>query len=1095
MAFFLKRTLHRWHILLTLALGVILATAMLVSGPLLVDAVMNFALPYKLRDPDPLTNNLRITTHAEVEQNDYQSLDDQLRAIFSQRLGSHIDQVNGIGVSGWGYPWVNGQLSRDQRIAISSYEKFPDNIKLIAGGWPSGPALQNNVLQVVVSEEFAQAYGLQVGDQLPLSRTLTENNPSYWLSIGGIAIPTDPRSAYWFGQYSPMQNQAADRWTSQFNVFVPEEQFLAVSEQLYPSLRRMLSWNVLIDPASFRVGDISPTRTQINLLRGDLKELPNSFSIETKLDQTLLKFTAQEKIVRITMYVLIAEILLLALYYVSMMSSISTQLTEGETSTLSSRGASYSQLFQIQASDALIISAASLVIGPILAMLMVWCLSKYGPLADIALADWSFSMTPTAWAAAMVSVIVCILGMVLPIRSAAKRSVVAYSRSISRADRPPWWQRVYLDVFILVTALVLLWRMRFYGSLASSTGAGRVDWLLILSPLVLLLGTATIMLRVFPPVLRTISRITARGKGITTPLAFLQTSRSPAHVARLVLLLTLTMAMGILASGINATLNGSEYERTFYATGSDLRLKFSGLLPIHDLNRTPGVNATSVVWRGAGSSNVRIHDVIPTFDVLAIEPYSFSHVTRYRPDYSEQPMGELLGKLASDVDPKGGNLIPLPGKPGHLGLWIYDWTLQNPADPTGDQLLDNLMINAKLQTADNQVIMVRLISVTPDTPSEDPQWVYFNAVVPELSPESYPLSFHSFWYTSSRTLESQAPINLLLDDLSVIDSGSGETHIFEDFEVIKRIWNTNSPNSPIYFSKSLPTHSGDASLLLILPMQVNTSGYALMPVSTDRDNPLSALFSKELLTLTEIKVGDTFIGNIQGRRMPIKVIGSIEYFPTLYDKPGRGFMIVPRDELLYKINMNDRMPANPNEIWIDTQDEQISNQIKGGFSNALQVWEFGTERRILKADGLTLGLRSATFLAYLLTTVLSLVGFATYFYMSARQREMQFGILRSLGMSPGQLYGWLLLEQVIMILAGLTLGTIFGMMLNKLILPGLPISFGDRPAIPPFLPLENWNAVFTLYLILLIAFLATLGIATGLLWRSNLHRAIKIGQE
>ena len=142
-----------------------------------------------------------------------------------------------------------------------------------------------------------------------------------------------------------------------------------------------------------------------------------------------------------------------------------------------------------------------------------------------------------------------------------------------------------------------------------------------------------------------------------------------------------------------------------------------------------------------------------------------------------------------------------------------------------------------------------------------------------------------------------------------------------------------------------------------------------------------------------------------------------------------------------------------------------------------------------------LGLRSVTLLAYILTTVLSLVGFATHFYMNARLRETQFGILRSLGLSRGQLYGWLLLEQIIMILAGLTLGTLLGMLLNQLILSGLPISFGDRLAIPPFMPLENWTAVIKLYLTLLTAFITTLGIATGVLWRSNIHRALRIGQE
>jgi ABC-type antimicrobial peptide transport system permease subunit len=1095
-SFLFKRALHYWQMLLTLALGVILATGMLASGPLLIDTVMNFALPYKLRDSDPLASNLRITTYTKLELSEYQTLDDQLRSILNQRLGKHLAQVNGLASSGWAYPWLNGQLIPDQRIAPSFYENLSDKVTFIAGGWPSGSALQNNVLQVVVSEVFAEAYGLQVGDQLALSKQLSEPGPTFWLSIGGIVRPTDPRDVYWFGKYNPLQNLAEDRWSAQFFVFIPKEQFFTISEQLFPSVSPRLDWNVIINPTSYHVGDIPAARSQIDLLRADLKELPNTFNLETKLDQVLKRFSAQAQIVRITLYVLVVEVLFLALYYVTMVASLSTQQVEGEFSTLSSRGSSFGQLFQIQSTEALLISILALIIGPALAILMVWYLAKFGPLADIAAADWTLSLPSAGWITAGVSVVVCSLGMILPLRSAVKRSIVAYSRSTSRTDRPQWWQRIYLDVFVLITALILLWRLRFYGSLASSAGIGRVDWLLVLSPLVLLLGSATILLRIFPPILRIFARLAARGRGISTTLALWQTSRNPAHVARLVLLLTLTMAMGILATGINATLDGSEYERAFYATGSDLRLVFNGPLPIHEINEISGVSATSMVWRGTGSSSVRYHDSIPTFNILAIEPFSFSHVSLYRTDYADQPMGELLGQIISDPNVGGNTLIPLPGKPARLGLWIYDSTWRNPGQPSDVQPLDNLMVTAKLQTADNQVFVVRLTRMTGSgTATGESQWSNFEAVLPELSPGSYPLSFHSFWFTISRTGRYLERINLVLDDFSVIDADSGESYIFEGFEEINRIWQTNSQNSPANYTRSFPAHSGEASLLFSLPDQVNASGYALIPVSTIRSDIIPALVSQEFLNITAAKVGDTILLNIQSIQMPIEIMGTVNYFPTLYENTGRGYLIVSRDALMYRLNREQRIAINPNEIWIGTKNEQVSTQLQTSYPYAGQTWDVDSERRSLKADALTLGLRSVTFLAYILTATLSLVGFATHFYMNARQREMQFGILRSLGLSPGQLYGWLLLEQIIMILAGLTLGIILGMLLNQLILPGLPISFGDRPAIPPFLPLENWTAVIKLYLTLMIAFMTTLGIATGLLWRSNIHRALRIGQE
>jgi ABC-type antimicrobial peptide transport system permease subunit len=152
-------------------------------------------------------------------------------------------------------------------------------------------------------------------------------------------------------------------------------------------------------------------------------------------------------------------------------------------------------------------------------------------------------------------------------------------------------------------------------------------------------------------------------------------------------------------------------------------------------------------------------------------------------------------------------------------------------------------------------------------------------------------------------------------------------------------------------------------------------------------------------------------------------------------------------------------------------------------------------RETLKANPLALGLRSVTLLGSILTLVLSLVGFATHFYLTTRQREMLYGIMRSMGMSLRQLYGSLVLEQAVLILAGLVLGTGLGALLNEITLPRLPVSLAEQPPIPPFVPREDWLAVGWLYLGLGVAFLLMLGIVTALLWRARIDRMMRIGQE
>jgi hypothetical protein len=84
---------------------------------------------------------------------------------------------------------------------------------------------------------------------------------------------------------------------------------------------------------------------------------------------------------------------------------------------------------------------------------------------------------------------------------------------------------------------------------------------------------------------------------------------------------------------------------------------------------------------------------------------------------------------------------------------------------------------------------------------------------------------------------------------------------------------------------------------------------------------------------------------------------------------------------------------------------------------------------------------------------------------------------------------------VILLLSGLAFGTILGILLNQLTLSGLPLRLGELDTIPPFMVQIDWILVVRVYLILVIAFLLSLGIAIFFLWRVQIHRVLRIGEE
>jgi len=410
-------------------------------------------------------------------------------------------------------------------------------------------------------------------------------------------------------------------------------------------------------------------------------------------------------------------------------------------------------------------------------------------------------------------------------------------------------------------------------------------------------------------------------------------------------------------------------------------------------------------------------------------------------------------------------------------------------------------MHAKLQSAQGQVFLARLNLTIPvdraiSDPAPDDEWRYWETILPDLPAESYPLTLHSIWLTIRASAASEyMGLNFLLDDLLVVDRMNGITQVIEGFESIEHIWQANNPVVTVQFTRQEPAHGGSGTLAFRLPSSLAQQGLALYLASGLRRTDLPVLASPEFISTTQLHVGDDFLGYVNSVPTSMIIVGEVTYFPTLYEQTGRGFLVTARDPLLTLLNREQRAPINPDELWIGLTDAQQAEAVSQAYPEAIRAVGRETEQQAIRADPLALGLRSVTLLGMVLTAVLSLVGFATHFYLSARQRETTYSILRSLGLSTGQLYLTLVLEQIVMICAGLVLGILLGWVLNQLVIPSLPLSLGGRPPVPPMISVDNWGGILSFALTISSAFLVILGAATALLWRGNVHRLMRIGQD
>ncbi len=1107
--FILRRASRNWRLLLVLATGVILATGLLASAPILVDSVIQLGLPRRLKAADPLDANLRLTAFANLGEEDYRDLNEPIQAIMQTAFAGHIKEIVPSIGSNWMFPWMEGTLRTDQRVNFRLFGGIESHVEFVSGGWldPEGSATPASpeIYPVVIGEEMAAWYGLTTGDQLPLSFQTGADGPDIFLQITGVVQAKVPSDPYWLGALSPLVSQGNKRYLEQFSTFMPAEAFFAANLGLFPKSRSEMAWHVILDADTITAGDIPAMLNAISELP---EALGNTVAVETGLDELLLDFYTQSQGIRTPVFLLTGEVVLLALVYVVMTAGLAVRAIEREFATLRSRGASRGQIFRIQLVEAALLVLTAIVAGPVIGAGLVRLLGWLGPLTDLGETAPLVTTARAAWTAALVGGAASLAGLLIPVGPALRRSIVTQTQTVGR-EAQPLWQRLYLDVALLVLGLILFARLQFYGGLST----GRVDWLLLLSPIAILLGTATLVVRITPPILRIIARLVATGTGLPGPLALWQTARNPGQFTGLVVLLTLANALGVLATGLNATMDASEIERAYYAAGSDVRLESDDAISAADFLTVDGITNAATGWRGSGTVNLATYRSFPMFDLLAMDPASFARVTYYRDDFSDAPMGELLGRLVMGDQLPG---IELAGHPGELGLWV--WADPDNPDAPGPQLdgtndRDRLGYFAKILTHTGESILIPLTTaepaspgaVTPEgssAPDEPPllPWVHYSAPLPEFTPEDYPLSLHSLWFRNRTRIEGQftsgVRLDIAIDTITVVDRETGETARVEGFDdpagfVLHEMRGTTGAEGLFVFNGD-DAHEGLARGRLRLDYDRILADAGVVFNIADRDSAvIPALVSPRFIAATDGEVGgrvDAFVGDTA---VTFEIVGIVNYFPTLYEREAGGFMITSSEGLLTRLGNETSRPISFNQVFLDTEVDADAATLAAASPNLVsRIWDAQAIRQLIRADPMALGLRSVTFLGYVLTSVLSLVGFATTFFLSVRQRAHSFGILRAMGMSPRQLYISLAVEQGLMIFTGLALGALLGSVLNSYVLPGLPVTLGDQ-YIPPFIPRSDWRAVLQVFLTLALAFAATFGLATWTLWRSKLHEALR----
>ncbi len=257
-------------------------------------------------------------------------------------------------------------------------------------------------------------------------------------------------------------------------------------------------------------------------------------------------------------------------------------------------------------------------------------------------------------------------------------------------------------------------------------------------------------------------------------------------------------------------------------------------------------------------------------------------------------------------------------------------------------------------------------------------------------------------------------------------------------------------------------------------------------------NSMGVLVSRSFIEETGLQAGNDLFVFVEGISRPINftIAGVLNYFPTLYPEDGH-FFVGNLDHIYRTIG------ARPYDIWLRLDGTARPGDILDTLRDRGFIITAATDSRRETAVWRTDPQRTALFgilsLGFVVATVISGLAFLLHALFALRQRILQFGLLRAIGLSTVQITAVVVFEKLFLVMLAAVGGTLIGALTAALFVPLLQIGTAVHGSTPPFVVAPAWGQAVKIYLAFAVMVAVTLAIVIGQLRQLRIYEAIKLG--
>ncbi len=1117
----LRRSRASWPIVGAAGLICVLATTLMAAGPMYAGAVSVAGLHRVLADAPVADANVGISLRSEPAG--WPAIDGLVTKELARAMGPVGGSVVGYGRSeSFSLP---GQSSGPlvDLVELGFVDGLVDHAELVDGAWPAGDG-GTGPIPVAIADGVAARLGLEVGAELRLGSRATTGF-SVPVRIDAIFRIADANDRYWWDEPQVLDGlKTSERFATHGPFFTTRSAFLARAN---PG-RAEFGWRTYPTAEAVTLDDIGGLRMRVAALHDRLETAlaGPSVTVETRLPEILTEAERSLLVSRTGVLLLTAQFVVLAAYAVLLSAALLVEHRRMDTAMLRSRGAGPARIAALAVMEGLLLTVPAALLGPLLAAIALRGLDIVGPLADIGLRIEP-AVTPEAFLAAGVAAAACLAALVVPALPRI-RSFAAIHGSVGRAETRTAGQRFGIDVALLAVAAIGLWQLRQYGAPLTRTVQGTlgIDPLLVATPAIGFLAGAVVALRIVPLIATVIERATARRRSLVPALGARQLSRRPLRYTRAALLLMLAMSMGVFAITYTRTWSDSQRDQATFQVGTDMQVEPGHRfvdLPVWALDRAyaevPGVTARMAIRQ----ATMRVPRVDASGALVELDAAAAGSVVRMRPDLLDGSVEDLVAPLAA-ARPQV-EATRLPGEPRRLRLdVVVDVTgMEGPVtDPDTGELVTGQVDPALLDGEPGLVAR----AVVRDAAGHLYRFVGEGTTFgPGQRRVEIPLGA-----TDRPDAAFASPVDLLAVELDLALPRGLE--VTESTISVERLEATDASDAgdaigwrPVELAlahgwRSTASFYGLPHQMVrnnatggILNVEVPTDGLPTVP-GQDRfgrgavltfapsdlalvgNEPLPAIATDGYLEATARAVGDVVPVDVAGVDLEVRIVGAVRAFPSV--DPAIPALVVDLATLtMLRFQSSDAVDS-PGAWWLSVDPAQRASvvaDLRGPVIGSASVVDLVERAETLATDPIALGVIGALGIGIAAAAAFAVVGFVVSAAVSARERVTEFALLRALGLSSGQLSGWLSLENATLAVISLVAGSGLGLLVAWVALPFVTVTSRARSAFPPVEVNVPWSTVAALEVLGIVALTAAVIGLTWSLGRTAMASSLRMGED